>query len=553
MAGSSTGADRKWWAFTGLGILSFLGCIDLTIVNTAAPDIQSHFGATVTELQLIVNIFIVALSMFMVTMGRLADLHGRRRVLYCGTVVFGIASLGAGFADDVSWLVVCRFAQGAACAVLYTSTGAIVSATFPEHERGRAIGALYGVNGLGLAIGPMLGGFLVSWLSWRWVFWLNVPLIVVALLICLPTVRESRSEERGGVDPVGLVLLSTGLPAVVLGLTLGDTWGWTDGRILGLLSGGTAAIGAFCYAERKVKHPMIQFRLFAHRDFLSAIVADFSLAFFYCTALFLMPLYLHSVRGYEGYVTGLLLLPCTAVVAALSPLVGRLVDRHGPRPLLCAGFVSFAVSALLMARLGPDSGVGLPIVAFAAMGVGWALVLGPATVASLSSVPRHLAGTAVGSSWTFHNLGGAFGLAAGMAAYRWSAEDALRHSLAERQVPDGAWVEEVVAAPDDGPELLREHTPLSEADISEVFGDFFTSGNRSAMWLLFAVSLTALAVISLGLRARREGPRPTRTGAGPGAPAESAGGPLPPLTPPGGSPAAVPRHPAAPPSAAPPG
>ncbi|MFH8365813.1 MFS transporter [Streptomyces sp. NPDC018031] len=540
MADSSTGADRKWWAFTGVGILSFLGCIDLTIVNTAAPDIQSHFDATVTELQLIVNMFIVALSMFMVTMGRLADLHGRRRVLYCGTVVFGAASLGAGFAEDVTWLVICRFAQGAACAVLYTSTGAIVSATFPEHERGKAIGALYGVNGLGLAIGPMLGGFLVSWLSWRWVFWLNVPLIVVALLICVPTVRESRSEERGGVDPVGLCLLTAGLPAVVLGLTLGDSWGWASGRVLGLLIGGGVALAAFCHAERKVRHPMIQFRLFAHRDFLSAIVADFSLAFFYCTALFLIPLYLHSVRGYEGHVTGLLLLPCTAVVAVLSPLVGRLVDRYRPHRLLCAGFVAFAVAALLLAHLTPDRGTGYLITAFTAMGVGWALVLGPATVASLSAVPPRLAGTAVGSSWTFHNLGGAFGLAAGMAAYRWSAEDALHQDLADRGIPDGDWVDEVVAAPDDGPELLADHTELTDAEISQVFGDFFTSGNRSAMWLLFAVSLTALAVIAVGLRSRG------------GRPAERREPADPPLTDPRSAPAAVPCHPAGPPSGGPP-
>ncbi|WP_052229978.1 MFS transporter [Streptomyces sp. CT34] len=406
-------SGRRRWAFAGLSIISFLGCIDLTIVNTAAPDIQRDMGATVTELQLIVNVFVVALSMFMVTMGRLADRHGRRRVLYSGTAVFGIASLAAGFAGDVRMLIVCRFVQGAACAVLYTSTGALVADTFPEEQRGKAIGALYGVNGVGLAIGPMLGGFVVGWLDWRWVFWLNVPLVVVGLAMCFSAVRESRggkeredrkgrtgtagragrvekwerrefsgvrevrraAEGEGGVlggaermDWIGLALISFALPAVILGLTLGDAWGWASGRILALLGLGAAGIVAFCFVERKVAAPLIDFRLFGNRMFLGAITADFSLAFFYCLAFFLMPLFLFSVRHYQGTASGLMLLPCTAVMALLSPVVGRLADRFPPRRLLCVGFAAFALSAVLQAQFTRDSGTGFIVLAFSLMG-----------------------------------------------------------------------------------------------------------------------------------------------------------------------------------------
>ncbi|MEU8958876.1 MFS transporter [Streptomyces sp. NPDC048518] len=484
-----------------MSIISFLGCIDLTIVNTAAPNIQADLGATVTELQLIVNIFIAALSMFMVTMGRLADAHGRRLVLYCGTVVFGVASLAAGFATDVTLLIGCRFVQGAACAVLYTSTSAIVSHAFPDEQRGKAIGALYGVNGVGLAIGPMLGGFLVSWLSWHWVFWLNVPLVVVALLICFPSVQESRGEGRGErVDWAGLVLLSAGLPCVVLGLSLGDTWGWSSARILGLLAGGLLALVAFCAVERRVASPIIRFQLFANRTFIAAIVADFSLAFFYCLAFFLMPLYLNAVRHFEGYATGLLLLPCTALVALLSPVVGRLVDRFSPRPLLCVGFAAFALSALMQTRFTAESNLLYVAVAFACMGIGWALILGPATVAALSSVPDRLAGTAVGSSWTFHNLGGAVGLAAGMAVYRWSARSALADGVPGGSGVSGEWVKQVIAEPGSGPELLRSHAHLSAGKADDLFGDALVQGNQAAMWLLVAVSAAAFLFISLGLR-----------------------------------------------------
>ncbi|MFD7162483.1 MFS transporter [Streptomyces violascens] len=497
-----TEANRKWWAFTGVDIISFLGCIDLTIVNTAAPDIQSDLHATVTDLQLIVNIFIVALSMFMVTMGRLADTHGRRRVLYAGAAVFGLASLGAGFTTDVRWLIACRFVQGAACAVLYTSTSAIVAHAFPEEQRGKAIGALYGVNGIGLAIGPMLGGVIVSWLNWHWVFWLNVPLVVIALLICWVSVTESRSDDLGTrVDWLGLVLITIGLPALVLGFTLGDTWGWDSGRIVGAFVVGVVALVAFYVVERRVASPIIQFHLFANRTFISAITADFSLAFFYCLAFFLMPLYLHSVLHYEGYKTGLMLLPCTAVVAVLSPVVGRLVDRFGPRKLLCVGFTAFALSALFQSRFGEDTGIAYVAFSFVLMGFGWAFVLGPATVAALSSVPERLAGTAVGSSWTFHNLGGAIGLAAGMAVYRWSAEDSLTDSLARNHIPGGDWTHDVVRNPEDGIQLLRDHTDLGAQQVSQVYESLFTQGNQAAMWLLFATSALALCVIgALGLR-----------------------------------------------------
>ncbi len=446
-------SDRRWWAFAGVGIISFLGCVDLTIVNTAAPAIGDDLKADVTRLQLVVNVFIAALSAFMVTMGRLADVHGRRRVLYAGTVVFGLASLGAGLATDVWWLIGFRFVQGAACAVLYTSTGAIVSNAFPEAERGKAIGALYGVNGLGLAIGPVLGGLLVGWAGWRWVFWLNVPLIAVALAICFPSVRESRSDEGATrVDRPGLALLTAGLPAVVLGLSLGDTWGWGSPATLGLIGGGVAALAAFVLVERASDHPIIDFGLFAGPRFVSAITADFGLAFFYCLAFFLMPIYLTEARGHTGLAIGLSLLPCTAVVAALSPVVGRLADRWGTRPLLLGGFAAFAVSALLQSAFSPATGLPLIVVAFAVMGAGWALVLGPATVTALSAVPERMAGLAVGSSWTFHNLGGALGLAAGMVLYR------AHHDL--------------------------------------------TDGYRAAMWLLAAVSLLTLAAIAALTRPR---------------------------------------------------
>ncbi|MEU1670980.1 MFS transporter [Streptomyces roseifaciens] len=496
--------DRKWWAFTGVSLISFLGCIDLTIVNTAAPQIQADLGASVTDLQLIVNMFIVALSMFMVTMGRLADTYGRRRVLYTGTVVFALASLGAGLAPGTGWLIAFRFFQGAAGAVLYTSTGAIVQNAFPRSQRGRAIGALYGVNGLGLAVGPLLGGVIVSAVGWHWVFWLNVPLIAVALALCSFSVKESRDRDAPGLDRPGLVLISLGIPAVVLAFTLGDHWGWSSAPTLGLLAFAAASLVAFHAVERRATDPIIDFRLFRHRAFLGAIVSDFALACFYATVLFLLPLYLSGVRSYDGYATGALLLACTAVMAALSPGVGRLTDRYGPRKLLAAGFAAFTVSALMLARIAPDTSTGYLVLALVAMGFGWAFILGPATVSALSAVPERQAGLAVGSSWTFHNLGGAIGLAAAVNLYRLQGERTLNAELAEHHAPTGPWAQSVVAEPEHATALLRQHTSLSGPEIDEVYGQVFSHGMQTAMWMVAGTSLAALAVVGLlGLSARR--------------------------------------------------
>jgi EmrB/QacA subfamily drug resistance transporter len=500
-------ADRRWWAFAGVSLISFLGCIDLTIVNTAAPQIQADLGASVTDLQLIVNMFLVALSMFMVTMGRLADSYGRRRVLYLGTVVFGLASLGAGFAESTGWLIAFRFLQGAAGAILYTSTGAIVQNAFPPEQRGRAIGALYGVNGVGLAIGPLLGGVVVSAAGWHWVFWLNVPLVVLALALCSFSVRESRNEESAtGVDWPGLVLISLGIPAVVLAFTLGGTWGWTSGRTLGLLAFAVVVLVAFYAVERRAADPIVSFGLFRRRAFLAAIVSDFALACFYATVLFLLPLYLAEVRGYGGYETGAMLLPCTAVMAALSPFVGRLTDRFGPRRLLLTGFALFTVSALLFTRLTADAPLAVIVAALVAMGLAWGCVLGPATVSALSSVPERQAGLAMGSSWTFHNLGGAIGLAVGIVLYRVQADAGLTAALAEKGAAGGTWTREVAADPERATALLTEHTSLKAAEVTDVFRQMFAHGTQAAMWLVAGTSVAALLALGwISLAERRRG------------------------------------------------
>lgn len=410
--------QRKWWALLGVSIASFLGCVDFTIVNTALPALQADLGASVDALQWVINGFILALSSFMVLVGRLADLHGRKRVLFIGLSVFGLASLAAGLAGQIDTLIGARVIQGLACAVLYTASGAIVSSTFDSAEQGRAFGVLFGVNGVGLAVGPVLGGLITSAFGWQWIFLINVPFVLLSLGICSFSVQESRSAESGArLDGWGALLLLIGLPSLVLVIVQGGSWGWASSLTLGLVALAVLALGAFLAVERRVAAPIIDLKLFANRRFVAGVAASFGLALFYCVAFFVMPLYLAQIRGETVQASGLLLLPTTLGVALLSPLVGRLVDRKGPALLIKAGLLLFVLSALLQAGFDRQTSLPYLLGAFVVMGLGWASILGPSTVLGISSVPQAVGSVAMGSLMTLHNVGGGIGLALGVGLF----------------------------------------------------------------------------------------------------------------------------------------
>ncbi|WP_226502230.1 MFS transporter [Pseudomonas sp. MWU16-30317] len=404
---------NPWLALIGVAIASFLGCIDFTIVNTALPALGQELGIALTRSQWLITAFVMALAAFMVTAGRLADLFGRRRMMLGAMLLFGIASLAAGLSASLAALVLWRVVQGLACAVLYTASTAIVGhALFDARQRGKAIGLLYSANGLGLAIGPVAGGLIVAAWGWRWVFLLNVPLILIGLALVWRHVEESAAADDGqGLDLAGLLLLTLTLPFWVLVLVRGGSWGWSSPTTLGLLAWAALLLVILIVVERRVAAPLLRFDFLARPAFSGACLATAGLAFFYCAAFLLMPLYLADVRGLSSAAVGLLLLPTTAVLALLSPWAGRWADRFGTRPVLLAGFALLVASALLQSGFDGHSPWWWVILAFILMGAGWACILGPSTLAAIAAVPGDASGVAMGMSWTLHNLAGALGLA----------------------------------------------------------------------------------------------------------------------------------------------
>lgn len=493
--------QHKWWGWFGISLSSFLGCIDFTIVNTALPSIQMELGATVAQLQWVITLFLLALAAFMVVMGRLADLYGRRRILYIGMWLFALSSLGAGLSQNIQQLIFFRLIQGVGVAILYPVTVAIVGSIFPYQERGRATTLLFGVNGFGLAIGPVVGGFIVSALSWRWVFLVNLPIIIVSFLICIRTIPESKSHEFGTtIDWLGFVGLAVACPLLIFTTVEAASWGWGSWRVIMGYGLALACLVAFYFVEQRSSSPLLQLKLFANRIFVAATLANFLLAFFYTVSFFILPLYLYHLLNKTSYQIGLTLLPATILIAVLSPVVGRTLELFGVRKNLLFGFGLLVVSAYLQTHFGANTHLTAVITALVVLGAGWAFILSPTFVAALSTASESMSGVVTGMVGTLHNLGGALGLALGTLLYEHQAHAVIMAQAVKLRVPAGSWVEQAIANPEDAVQIIRQAAHVDVGVAQQWAINFFGYSFTSLMWLLVAVAATGFLTAWVGLK-----------------------------------------------------
>lgn len=489
-------------AMIGLCIASFLGCIDFTIVNTALPAIQQSLSSTVNQLQWVITAFLLALSSFMVLGGKLADLYGRRLLLFVGMAVFGLASLLAGLAPTIHWLIAARVLQGFGIAILYTVPIAILPSLFPSHQVGKFTGILLGVNGFGLAIGPVVGGFITSLISWHWIFYINLPLIVVSLLICVRYLPESKaSMSKQKLDWVGFILLLVSIPSFVLALNQGEQWGWFSANSMILYLITVVGLIAFIINERKSHMPIIDFKLFANERFVIGCVANFCLAIFYSVLFFILPLYLANIYQLSMAYIGLVMLAASGMLAMLSPISGHLLDMKGPRPLLLSGFTLFFVATLLLLSQTLPA-IWLIVIAMLLIGCGWAFILSPSIAAAVSSVPESSSGIAMGSLGTVHNLGGALGLVVGTLIYQAKAHAVLVTMAQQQNLITGDWMSQAVSDPEHAIAILQRSTDLDMQQLHHLFQQFFIGGYQWAIGFIGLIALLAMLTVLFGLKKR---------------------------------------------------
>ncbi len=371
--------------------------LDGTAVNVALPAMAREMGTSFSGFQWILNAYLIALSALVLPGGALTDRWGRRRAFKRGAVLFAVASVLCGVAPDSGTLIAARALQGVAAAILIPASLSLVQTSFVQKDRGRALGLWSGITGLSTLVGPLLGGWLVDAWSWRAIFWLNLPLGILAITVASRAVPPSRRDTRP-MDTVGAVLAAAMLGGIVFALTQGPEWGWTDPAVLAAGGLGTLALVGFVDVERNQARPMLPFRFFKHRGFVGANLVTMGMYFTLSGNFFLLTIQLQRVLGYSALGAGLALSPITAIMLVVSPLAGKWSGQWGQKPLLVAGPLIAAVGAFLLSRVGLETADYwtriLPGVVV--YGTGLSLTVAPLTSAALSAVEDIHSGVAAG-------------------------------------------------------------------------------------------------------------------------------------------------------------
>jgi EmrB/QacA subfamily drug resistance transporter len=399
------------WTFVITSVALFMVTLDNLVVTMALPSIRVDLGASIEDLEWTVNAYTLSFAVLLLTGAALGDRFGRRRLFAIGLGIFTLASAAAALAPNVDTLVAARAVQGLGGAIVMPLTLTILSAAVPPEKRGLALGAWGGVGGLGVALGPVIGGAVVEGLSWQWIFWLNVPLGLVLVPLAAARLRETFGTDSR-LDLPGLGLASVGLLGIVWGLVRGNGAGWASFEIMGAIALGIAFLAAFVLWELRTAAPMLPMRFFRNRTFAATNVASLFMFFGMFGSIFLLAQFLQTVQGYSPLEAGLRTLPWTAMPIFVAPLAGALSDRIGGRPLMATGLALQAIGlAWLAAITEPAVPYGQLVPAFAVSGIGMALFFAPVANVVLSSVRRDEEGKASGANNAIRELGGVFGVA----------------------------------------------------------------------------------------------------------------------------------------------
>jgi EmrB/QacA subfamily drug resistance transporter len=373
--------------------------LDSSIVNIGLPSIASTFHVGISgAIEWIIIGYLVVIAAALLTFGRLADMIGRKPIFFAGLIVFVLGSMLSGLAPSLLLLILARLFQGLGGALIFSVNVAMITSIFPNKERGLALGLNSVVISLGVAAGPTIGGIITQYLTWRWIFYVNVPISILVLLAGIYFYREQRlpREQQGQFDPLGAIVLAIGLAALTLGLSFGQEWGWFSAGTLASLGTGIVMLAVAVYIEVHIEHPILNLRLLTNRVFAFANISFILCMMALFAPGFLLPFYFEELRGFSIMQTGLLLTPLPLMLAVTAPLSGTLADRLGSRWLSPVGLGVACFGLFLISQLNAHSSIGDIIWRLAVIGFGQGIFQSPNTRTIMGAAPRDAQGEASG-------------------------------------------------------------------------------------------------------------------------------------------------------------
>src|ERR671914_490970 len=438
-------SNRSLLTLAIVSVALFMVTLDNLVVTNALVSIREDLGASLEELEWTVNAYTLSFAVFLLTAAAIGDRLGRRAVFAAGIGVFTLASAAAALAPSTDALIAARAVQGLGAAVITPLSLTLLSEAFPAEKRGLALGVWSGVSGLGVALGPVVGGAVVEGFSWQWIFWLNVPIGLALVPAAVSALKESRGPNAT-LDLPGLTLASTGLLGLVFGIVRAQSLGWTSTIVAASLAGGAMLLAGFVLWESRTSSPMLPMRFFRDRGFAATNGVSLAMFFGAFGAIFLLAQFFQVAQGYSPLEAGIRTLPWTAMPIFVAPVAGNLSDRIGSRPLMAAGLaLQAAALAWLAVVTEPDVAYGLFVPAFVIAGTGMALVFAPASNAVLSSVRPEEAGQASGATNTIREIGGVLGVAVLATVFTSAGDFGSPEAYVDGLIP-AVWVGAVVLA-----------------------------------------------------------------------------------------------------------
>ena len=439
--------NKKWWTLAAVAFGLFMIMLDNTVVNVALPSIAKDLHISIAELEWIVTGYALVFAALLITGGKLADMLGRRKIFTIGLAIFSLASLACGLAPNAGFLIGARGVQGVGAALMSPATLSIITATFPPKQRGQAIGIWAGVSALALAIGPLVGGLIVDNIGWNWIFFVNVPIGALGIVVSQLVIKESRdTSHEQSIDLPGLLTSGLALFALSYALIEGNRHGWASGEILGLFAAAAVLLAAFIVLETRQRLPMLDLALFKIPSFVGANTVALLVSLGMFGVFFFISLYVQNILGYSPTKAGAVFLPMTVLIIVIAPIAGKLSDRFGGRWLMGGGMTLLGISLLFYQRAGLHSGFWTLLPALVLGGIGMAMTMSPMTSVAMGSVPIDKAGVGSGVLNSFRQIGGALGIAVMGAIVASYLHAPARSPLAKQQFVDGLHMALLVSA-----------------------------------------------------------------------------------------------------------